>query len=93
MLQDTLASTNNAPAITPAEHSTPLSLGEGKGGEAPFLGEGSDMLQDTFASANNAPAKTPAEHSTPLSFGEGQGGEAVEGQTVFTRATALACVS
>lgn len=38
MLQDTLASTNNAPAITPAEHSTPLSLGEGKGGEA--LGDG-----------------------------------------------------
>ena len=34
MLQDTLASTNNAAAITPAEHSTPLSLGEGKGGEA-----------------------------------------------------------
>ena len=34
MLQDTPASTNNAPAQTPAEHSTPLSLGEGKGGEA-----------------------------------------------------------
>ena len=34
MLQDTLASTNNAPAITPAEHSTPLSFGEGQGGEA-----------------------------------------------------------
>ena len=34
MLQDTLASTNNAAAITPAEHSTPLSLGEGNGGEA-----------------------------------------------------------
>ena len=76
MLQDTPASTNNAPAITPAEHSTPLSLGEGKGGEAPFLGEGSDMLQDTLVSTNNAPAKTPAEHSTPLSLGEGKGGEA-----------------
>ena len=73
MLQDTLASTNNAAAITPAEHSTPLSLGEGKGGEAPFLGEGSDMLQDTPASTNNAAAKTPAEHSTPLSYGEGSG--------------------
>ena len=45
MLQDNPASSNNAPAITPAEHrgealspaehSTPLSLGEGKGGEAP----------------------------------------------------------
>ena len=34
MLQDTLASTNNAPAITPAEHSAPLSFGEGQGGEA-----------------------------------------------------------
>ena len=31
MLQDTPASTNNAPAITPAEHSTPLSFGEGLG--------------------------------------------------------------
>jgi len=31
MLQDTPASTNNAPAKTPAEHSTPLSLGEGMG--------------------------------------------------------------
>jgi len=54
MLQDNPASSNNAPAITPAEHrgealspaehSTPLSLGEGKGGEAPStplsLGEG-----------------------------------------------------
>ena len=76
MLQDTPASTNNAAAKTPAEHSTPLSLGEGKGGEAPFLGEGSDMLQDTLVSTNNAPAKTPAEHSTPLSLGEGKGGEA-----------------
>ena len=38
MLQDTLASTNNAAAITPAEHSTPLSLGEGNGGEAPGQG-------------------------------------------------------
>ena len=38
MLQDTPASTNNAPAITPAEHSTPLSFGEGKGGEA--VGDG-----------------------------------------------------
>ena len=28
------ASTNNAAAITPAEHSTPLSLGEGNEGEA-----------------------------------------------------------
>ena len=61
MLQDTLASTNNAPAITPAEHSTPLSLGEGKGGEAPSLGEGSDMLQGT-------PAQP---HPQPLSKGEG----------------------
>ncbi len=34
MLQDTPASSNSAPAITPAEHSTPLSLGEGNGGEA-----------------------------------------------------------
>ena len=44
MLQDNPASSNNAPAITPAEHrgealspaehSTPLSFGEGKGGEA-----------------------------------------------------------
>ena len=39
MLQDTPASTNNAAAKTPAEHSTPLSLGEGKGGEVPSLGE------------------------------------------------------
>ena len=31
MLQDTLASTNNAVAKTPAEHSTPLSYGEGSG--------------------------------------------------------------
>ncbi len=31
MLQDNPASTNNAPAKTPAEHSTPLSLGEGLG--------------------------------------------------------------
>ena len=31
MLQDTPASTNNAPAKTLAEHSTPLSLGEGSG--------------------------------------------------------------
>ena len=38
MLQDTPASTNNAAAKTPAEHSTPLSLGEGKGGEAPGNG-------------------------------------------------------
>ena len=76
MLQDTPVPTNNAAAKTPAEHSTPLSLGEGKGGEAPFLGEGSDMLQDTTASTNNAAAKTPAEHSTPLSLGEGKGGEA-----------------
>ena len=38
MLQDALASTNNAAAITPAEHSTPLSFGEGKGGEA--VGDG-----------------------------------------------------
>ena len=73
MLQDTLASTNNAAAITPAEHSTPLSLGEGKGGEAPSFGEGSNMLQDTLASTNNAAAITPAEHSTPLSLGEGSG--------------------
>jgi len=73
MLQDTPASTNNAAAKTPAEHSTPLSLGEGKGGEAPFLGEGSNMLQDTLASTNNAAAITPAEHSTPLSLGEGSG--------------------
>ena len=75
MLQDTPASTNNAPAITPAEHSqphprplsnslTPVSLSKG---------EGSDMLQDTPASTNNAPAKTLAEHSTPLSLGEGSG--------------------
>ncbi len=28
------SSTNNAAAKTPAEHSTPLSLGEGQGGEA-----------------------------------------------------------
>jgi len=83
MLQDTTASTNNAAAKTPAEHSTPLSLGEGKGGEAPFLGEGSDMLQDTLVSTNNAPAKTSAEHSTPLSFGEGQGGEAVGVRLLF----------
>ncbi len=34
MLQDTHASTNNASAQTPAEHSTPLSFGEGLGGEA-----------------------------------------------------------
>ena len=74
MLQDTPASTNNTAAITPTEHSTPLSLGEGKGGEAPFLGEGSDMLQDTLTSTNNAAAITPAEHSTPLSYGEGLGG-------------------
>ena len=44
MLQDNPASANNAPAKTPAEHSTPLSLGEGNGGEAPStplsLGEG-----------------------------------------------------
>ena len=73
MLQDTPASTNNTAAITPTEHSTPLSLGEGKGGEAPFLGEGSDMLQDTLTSTNNAAAITPAEHSTPLSYGEGLG--------------------
>ena len=38
MLQDTTASTNNAAAKTPSEHSTPLSLGEGKGGEAPGQG-------------------------------------------------------
>ena len=31
MLQDTLSSTNNAAAKTPAEHSTPLSFGEGAG--------------------------------------------------------------
>ena len=31
MLQDNPASANNAPAKTPAEHSTPLSLGEGMG--------------------------------------------------------------
>jgi hypothetical protein len=78
MLQDTLASTNNAPAITPAEHSTPQ----------PHLqplskGVGSDMLQDTLVSTNNAPAKTSAEHSTPLSFGEGQGGEAVGVRLLF----------
>ena len=83
MLQDTLASTNNAAAKTPAEHSTPLSLGEGNGGEAPFLGEGSDMLQDTPASSNSAPAITPAEHSTPLSLGEGNGGEAVGVRLLF----------
>ena len=83
MLQDNPASANNAPAKTSAEHSTPLSLGEGKGGEAPFLGEGSDMLQDTPASSNSAPAITPAEHSTPLSFGEGQGGEAVGVRPLF----------
>ena len=73
MLQDTPASSNSALAKTSAEHSTPLSLGEGKGGEAPFLGEGSDMLQDTPAPANTASAITPAEHSTPLSLGEGSG--------------------
>ena len=38
LLQATPTSTNNAPAKTPAEHSTPLSLGEGKGGEAPGKG-------------------------------------------------------
>ena len=78
MLQDTPASTNNAPAVTPAEHSTPQPhpqpLSEG---------EGSNMLQDTLASTNNAPAITPAEHSTPLSFGEGQGGEAVGVRLLF----------
>ncbi len=83
MLQDTPASTNNTAAKTPAEHSTPLSIGEGKGGEAPFLGEGSDMLQDTPASSNSAPAITPAEHSTPLSLGEGNGGEAVGVRLLF----------
>ena len=82
MLQDTPASTNNAAAKTPAEHSvtsslTPVPLSKG---------EGRDMLQDTTASIDPAStndaadktalAKTPAEHSTPLSFGEGQGGEA-----------------
>ena len=60
MLQDNPASSNNAPAITPAEHrgealspaehSTPLSLGEGKGGEAPSTplsfgeGKGGDVF-------------------------------------------------
>ncbi len=39
MLQDTPVPTNNAAAKTPAEHSTPLSLGEGKGSEVPSLGE------------------------------------------------------
>jgi len=43
MLQDTPASTNNAPAKTPAEHSTPLSLGEGNGGEAPGNGGEADI--------------------------------------------------
>ncbi len=66
MLQDTLASTNNAPAITPAEHSQPHPRPLSQG-------EGSDMLQDTTASTNNAAAITPAEHSTPLSLGEGSG--------------------
>lgn len=41
MLQDTTASTNNTAAKTSAEHSTPLSLGEGQGGEA--VGEGSGV--------------------------------------------------
>ena len=76
MLQDTLASTNNAPAITPAEHSQPHPRPLSQG-------EGSDMLQDTPASTNNAAAITPAEHSTPLSFGEGQGGEAVGVRLLF----------
>ena len=35
MLQDTPTSANTVPVKTPAEHSTPLSLGEGNGGEAP----------------------------------------------------------
>ncbi len=66
MLQDTLATTNNAAAITPAEHSQPHPRPLSQG-------EGSDMLQDTTASTNNAAAITPAEHSTPLSLGEGSG--------------------
>ena len=50
-----------SPFPSPAEHSTPLSFGEGHGGEA-VEGIGGEA--------------TPAEHSTPLSLGEGQGGEA-----------------
>ena len=46
MLQDTLVSTNNAPAKTPAEHSAPLSFGEGQGGEA--LGDGLTKLLFVF---------------------------------------------
>ena len=53
-----------SPFPSPAEHSTPLSFGEGHGGEA-VEGIGGEAA--------------PAEHSTPLSLGEGQGGEAVEG--------------
>ena len=93
MLQDTPASTNNAPAITPAEHSHPHPQSDmlqdtlASTNNAPAITPAehsthqphpqSDMLQDALASTNNAAAITPAEHSTPLSLGEGNGGEAV----------------
>ena len=92
MLQDTPASTNNAAAKTPAEHSTPLSLGEGNGGEAltpaehstPLsLGEGKGGEAPSLGEGKGGEALTSAEHSTPLSFGEGQGGEAVGVRPLF----------
>jgi very-short-patch-repair endonuclease len=57
---------------SPAEHSTPLALGEGIGGEATPAEHSTPLA---FGEGLEGEA-TPAEHSTPLSLGEGQGGEA-----------------
>ena len=72
---------------SPAEHSTPLSLGEGQGGEAvrdeSTPAEHSTPLAFGEGTGGEAPS---AEHSTPLSLGEGQGGEAafnVYSQTIL----------
>ena len=81
--------------ITSAEHSTPLSLGEGHGGEAapaehstPLAfgeghgGEAAPAVHSTPLSLGEGHGgeAAPAEHSTPLAFGEGQGGEAARGE-------------
>ena len=55
MLQDTPASSNSALAKTPAEHSTPLSLGEGKGGEALTPAEHSTPLSLGEGKGGEAP--------------------------------------
>ena len=77
--------------ITSAEHSTPLSLGEGHGGEA-VRDESTPAEHSTPLSLGEGHGgeaarsqASSAEHSTPLSLGEGQGGEAARGEASPTK--------